>query len=218
MLRCCWLGDRKGIRPVKNWVVRCCRGCLECSADLHMAQLMPLPLTVSCFNKIQIGFTFLVPAHPDSPGHRAIKRVCTCNILIVGSWVVLLISVGCYLQKNAGKNICWKSCIWSYDWYDSSIVRAVWNCDGVWCSWELWICCKYAALDCLCYGLNLIIVAITDTGIDKCKDFFYIRYLGHSIFWFCGFICYCSIWRMKTKQGLPFQNLMDMNWMDWILK
>ena len=38
--------------------------CLEQGADLHMAQLMPLPLTVSCFNKIQIGFTFLIPAHP----------------------------------------------------------------------------------------------------------------------------------------------------------
>jgi len=41
--------------------------CLERGADLHTAQLMPLPLTVSCFNKIQIGFTFLVPAHPGSP-------------------------------------------------------------------------------------------------------------------------------------------------------
>ena len=37
---------------------------------------MPLPLTVSCFSKIQIGFTFLVPAHPGSPGKRAVKRVC----------------------------------------------------------------------------------------------------------------------------------------------
>jgi len=43
-----------------------------------MAQLMPLPLTVSCFSKIQIGFTFLVPADPGSPGQRAIKRVCVC--------------------------------------------------------------------------------------------------------------------------------------------
>jgi len=34
--------------------------CLERGADLHMAQLMPLPLTVSCSSKIQIGFTFLV--------------------------------------------------------------------------------------------------------------------------------------------------------------
>ena len=41
---------------------------LELGADLHMAQLKPLPLTVSCFSKIQIGFTFLVQAHLDSPG------------------------------------------------------------------------------------------------------------------------------------------------------
>jgi len=50
--------------------------CLERGADLHMAQLMPLPLTVSCSSKIQIGFTFLVPAHLGSPGQRAVKRVC----------------------------------------------------------------------------------------------------------------------------------------------
>ena len=50
--------------------------CLEQGADLHTAQLMPLPLTVSCFSKIQIGFTFLVPAHPGSPGQRAVKQVC----------------------------------------------------------------------------------------------------------------------------------------------
>jgi len=37
---------------------------------------MPLPLTVSCFSKIQIGFTFLVPAYPGSPGQRAVKREC----------------------------------------------------------------------------------------------------------------------------------------------
>ena len=52
--------------------------CLEQDSDLHMAQLISLPLTVSCFNKIQIGFTFLVPAHLGSPGKRAIKRVCVC--------------------------------------------------------------------------------------------------------------------------------------------
>jgi len=45
---------------------------------MHTAQLMPLPLTVSCFSKIQIGFTFLVPAHPGSPGKKAVKRVCVC--------------------------------------------------------------------------------------------------------------------------------------------
>ena len=52
--------------------------CLEQGADLHMAQLMPLPLTVSCFSKIQIGFTFLVPADLSSPGKRAVKRVYVC--------------------------------------------------------------------------------------------------------------------------------------------
>jgi len=52
--------------------------CLERGAGLHTAQLMPLPLTVSCFSKIKIGFTFLVPAHPGSPGQRAVKRVCVC--------------------------------------------------------------------------------------------------------------------------------------------
>jgi len=57
--------------------------CLERGADLHMAQLMPLPLTASCFSKIQIGFTFLVPAHPGSPGQRAFKRVCVCVLLFL---------------------------------------------------------------------------------------------------------------------------------------
>ena len=50
--------------------------CLGRGADLHMAQLMPLPLTVCCFSKIQIGFTFLVLAHLGSPGQRAVKLVC----------------------------------------------------------------------------------------------------------------------------------------------
>ena len=52
--------------------------CLERGADLHMAQPMPLPLTVSCFSKIQIGFTFLVQAHPGCPRQRVVKRLCVC--------------------------------------------------------------------------------------------------------------------------------------------
>jgi len=46
--------------------------CLERGADLHMVQLMPLPLTVSCFSEIQTGFTFLVPAYPGSPGKTGV--------------------------------------------------------------------------------------------------------------------------------------------------
>ena len=63
--------------------------CLEWGADLHMAQLMPLPLTVFCFSKIQIGFAFLVPAYPGNPGQRAVKRarmrvcVCACALHVI---------------------------------------------------------------------------------------------------------------------------------------
>jgi len=81
----CWLGGRKGIKPVKTLgggVVIC----LEQGADLRIAQLMPLPLTVICFSKIKIGFTFLVPAHPCIPGKRAFKWLCVCVcVLFVGT-------------------------------------------------------------------------------------------------------------------------------------
>jgi len=59
--------------------------CLEQDADLHMAQLMPLPLTVSCFSIIQIGFTFLVSAHLGSPEKRTVKRVCMCVLSVIYS-------------------------------------------------------------------------------------------------------------------------------------
>jgi len=79
------LGGRNGIRPVKTeWWGAGMVICLERGADLHMALLMPLPLTVSYFSKIQIGFTFLVPADPGSPGERAVKRVrYSCLMLIL---------------------------------------------------------------------------------------------------------------------------------------
>jgi len=72
------LGGSKGIWPVKKleWWGTGMVICLKRDADLNMAQLMPLPLTVSCFSKIQIGFTFLVPAHQGNPGKRAIKQAC----------------------------------------------------------------------------------------------------------------------------------------------
>ena len=57
--------------------------CLERDADLHIAQLMPLPLTVSCSSKIQTGLTFLVLVHPGSPGQGVVKRVCVCIVLYV---------------------------------------------------------------------------------------------------------------------------------------
>jgi len=69
------------MRPVKtDWWGAGMVICLGRGADLHMSQPVPLPLTVSCFSKIQIGFTFLVPAHPGSPGQRA---VCVCVLVRV---------------------------------------------------------------------------------------------------------------------------------------
>ena len=57
--------------------------CLERGVDLHVAQLMPLSLTVSCFSKIQIVFTFLAPADLGSPGQAAVKWVCVYVCVLV---------------------------------------------------------------------------------------------------------------------------------------
>jgi len=88
--------------------------CVERGADLHMAQLMPLPLTVSCFTKIQIGFTFLVPAHLSSLGKRAVKRVCCflrylfacelsftfCDFDTVAFLIISTVIIHCMLTKT----------------------------------------------------------------------------------------------------------------------
>jgi len=73
--------------------------------DLHMAQLMPLPLTVSCFSKIQIGFTFLVPAHLGSPAKRDVKRVCVgvCCVSFVGFWVFFSTEPRDWLERTFPK-------------------------------------------------------------------------------------------------------------------
>ena len=79
--------------------------CPERGADLHMAQLMPLPLTVSCFSKIQIGFTFLVPARLGSPGKGPLNG-CVCvfvrSLVIVRSLVCLCES-SCAYQLDINK-------------------------------------------------------------------------------------------------------------------
>jgi len=68
--------------------------CLEQGADLHTAQLMQLPLTVTCFSEIQTGFTFLVPAHPGSHGQsKTLKHplngcLCVCYIIDVNTTII----------------------------------------------------------------------------------------------------------------------------------
>jgi len=98
--------------------------CLERGADLHMSQLMPLPLTVSCFSKIQIGFAFLVPAHPGSPGKRAVKRVCVC----VCACVRACVCVCKWTADQATDRLCLESSsfvscfVWCPAWCDFVLV------------------------------------------------------------------------------------------------
>ena len=90
MLLVGWLEEHPAC---KNWEVGA--GvviCLEWGTDLHMAQLMPLPLTVSCFSEIQIAFTVLVPAHPVVPEKGPLNgcvcvhqsKILTCTLSTVG--------------------------------------------------------------------------------------------------------------------------------------
>jgi len=73
--------------------------CLERGADLHMAQLMPLPHTVSCFSKIQIGFTFLVPAYPGCPAKEAVKWLFGCITCVFDhNSIDRFSSKSCFLQ------------------------------------------------------------------------------------------------------------------------
>ena len=98
VLWCYWLGDRKGIRPVKKtqWWGTGVVSCLEQSADLHTAQLMPLPLAVSCFSKIKTGFTFWYRLTRVVSDKRAVKLVCVCVCGIETQDIV------CLLASNFG--------------------------------------------------------------------------------------------------------------------
>jgi len=110
--------------------------CLEQVADLHIAQLMPLPLTVSCFSKVQIGFTFLVPADLGSPGKRAVKRVCvvtfSCELFMESFYINLdlfftLLVVLCTLDCNA-----WLALPLALCCVFVSCVRTLWiNCSSM---------------------------------------------------------------------------------------
>jgi len=78
MLLVGWRGGHPACKKTERWGASMVI-CLEQGADLHMTQRISLPLTVSCFSKIQIGFTFLVPAHPG----RGRQRVCVCMCVCI---------------------------------------------------------------------------------------------------------------------------------------
>jgi len=86
------LGGRKGIRPVKTeWWGAGVVICLEQGAYLHMAQLMPLPLTVSCFSKILSGtglpaFSALTLLVGRQEGHPACKKLSGGVLAWLSAW------------------------------------------------------------------------------------------------------------------------------------
>ena len=84
---------------------------LERDADLHMAQLMPLPLTVSCYSKIQIGFTLLVPAHPGSPGKGPLNG-CVCVVATFAAHSGLVVSAfDCGVSRPRFESHCRQLCL-----------------------------------------------------------------------------------------------------------
>ena len=95
--------------------------CLERHADLHMAQLKPLPLTVSCFSKIQIGLTFLIPAHLGSPGNVCVYTDGAEAVLLVkyvGKMTHCLISH----QQFARNYKNWLRCIKAVPYHSVCII------------------------------------------------------------------------------------------------
>ena len=149
----CWLGGRKGIRPVKKteWWDAGMVIWLERRADLHMAQRMPLPLTVFCFSKIQIGFSFLVPAHLGSPRQRAVKRVCV--------WILpLLCSDQWYLPDGKA------------DQHNFTLCRQTFT-----------VCPFYWCVKCLCFLTRYLICSyycLIYACHTKC-----LLFLLHKVFW-----------------------------------
>ena len=104
VLWCCWLGDRKDSRPVKTeWWGAGVVVCLKQGADLHTAQLTPLPLTVSCFSEIQTCFTSLVPAHPGSPGKGPLN-VCVCVTIMTSDILSESSLVKCFTVTPSRKS------------------------------------------------------------------------------------------------------------------
>jgi len=77
------VGRQEGHLACKNWVVGCWRGCLGWGADLHMAQLMPLPLTNSCSSKSRLVLSFCcrltrVVSDKIQEGRKMVVCMCVC--------------------------------------------------------------------------------------------------------------------------------------------
>jgi len=125
VLRRCWLGGRKGIRPVRNWVVRCWRGCLS-GAMCRLAYGPADATATHCLllDWIPDGFAFLVQAHLGSPGQGAIKWVCVC--VCVCTLVLYYIST-----TNTAGSLTQVLSLSLLGWLLFRFLGKTWNCLGV---------------------------------------------------------------------------------------
>ena len=88
--------------------------CLERGADLHMFQLKPLLLTVSCFSKIQIGLPFWYRLTRVVPEKGPLNRcVCVC---VAGAFSALTLLVGRQEGHPACKKLSGGVLVWLSLW------------------------------------------------------------------------------------------------------
>jgi len=144
MLLVGWQKEHPACKKLSGGIVIC----LKRGADLHTAQLMRLPLTFSCFSKIQIGFSFLVPDHLGSPGKRAVKRVCVCVcVCVFWTWDVDGWCSGCHVDGG-----CWAVCESTPGhqprcWSSPLVIATSWRDDcPTWrisqVCWLMFLCCS----------------------------------------------------------------------------
>jgi len=124
VLWCYWLGGRKGIRPVKNWVVGCWHGCLGWGADLHIAQQMPLPLTISCSSKSRLVLPFWFylsgtcsPGWSRTDSRREVKRLCVVCACV--TWTSHII-VGLHNNFDILCFLCALYWLWSWNLFNKN--------------------------------------------------------------------------------------------------
>jgi len=131
----CWLGSRKGIWPVKNWVVGCWHSCLGWGAHLHIAQQMPLPLTISCSSKFRLVLTFLVLPfwylltrvvldifHKSSK--MAVCCVCVCVFYYLRGKKIIIFKSSADIAKTEVVNF-WEVVLVTWHIVDRSIDRSI---------------------------------------------------------------------------------------------
>ena len=125
----CWLGDRKGIRPVKiEWYGVDVAIWLEQGADLHMAQLMPLTLIVSCFCKIQIGLPFWYRLTRVVPEKRPLNG-CVCVCVCLRARVRACVHVRMRMLRKM-PSVLWRCWLGGRKGIRPVKNRVVWYCHG----------------------------------------------------------------------------------------